>query len=171
MNHRRSENPYASPQAAPKRFSSKQLKAQAWLNGAGLALMLLGLAHLFLSPMILFAGILGLTRAVQGPLERGEEEFVVTAIFFVVVSVPCFIRAVIMFLGGIHIRSKQRYRWAMASAIATVCGILFPFLWLDVPFGIWAFILLRKEKNRALFEFIPAPKSPAIPIATVAETL
>jgi uncharacterized membrane protein len=49
-------------------------------------------------------------------------------------------------------RFGKRYRHALAAAILTCVPFIVPCIWLGIPFGIWALIVLHRKDVRAAFE-------------------
>lgn len=60
-------------------------------------------------------------------------------------------RTLYMIHGATHLRAGTNYRAAITSAILAALGLLFPISPYEVPFGIWALVILLRKDTRAAF--------------------
>jgi hypothetical protein len=145
-----SENPYASPQAPFDPAMQSRMHSLRWVRGAGIGIVFFaafeflgGVIWIIVLP-ILFAATLMFPMKDQIPLWQ-------TGLMWVA-AIAVTARAGFMYYGATHLRSGKNYRWANAAAILSILGIFFPPTWYSVPFGIWALILLRRQKYKQMFE-------------------
>lgn len=54
--------------------------------------------------------------------------------------------------GALSMRRGQRYKVALAAAVLASIPFFSLFIWLGIPFGIWALIVLRRPAVRAAFQ-------------------
>lgn len=154
MNSDESPNPYASPQSPHDPAIESRIQSLKWLRGAALGLICLA------SLQLMFAfGAIGisftLVASAIGLLKPEEPQWILLLELAGCIAGLC--RALPMLYGAIQMQNARRYRWAKIAAILGICGVFHPVLWLDVPFGIWAYTLLRKQKYKSLFQIGPAP--------------
>lgn len=155
MNSDESPNPYASPQSPRDPAIETRIQSLKWLRGAALGIMIFagfqifaGVCWLIILPFqfafeLLFPGRVGIPAWM---LALGW-----------IASILVIVRAGYMMYGATHLRAAKNYRWARRSVILTMIGIFVPYFWWEVPFGIWAFLLLRQQKYKSLFQIGPAP--------------
>jgi hypothetical protein len=149
MNEQPKENPYASPEAPSDPVVESRIQSLKWLRGAAIGILffaafefLSGLFWIIVAPIV-FAATIFFPMQGQLPLWQSGLGWVA--------AIAVTVRAGFMFYGAWHMRTAKSYRWAMASAILSITGIVYPGLWLSIPFGVWAFILLRRKNIRAAF--------------------
>lgn len=150
MNSNEITNPYASPESPHDPAIETRIQSLKWLRGAALGILffaafefLSGLIWIIVAPIV-FAATVFFPMKDQPPLWQ-------TALGLTA-AIAVTVRAGYMFYAALHLRSAKNYRWGKAAAILAVLGVVYPLLWFDVPFGIWAFILLRKQKYKQLFD-------------------
>ncbi len=60
--------------------------------------------------------------------------------------------------GAWCMRSSRRYGVSVAAAIVACLPFLSPWIFLGIPFGIWALVLLRRQDVREAFAMQPSAK-------------
>ena len=130
-------NPYASPAAAGNVQSNAPQIALTRLRIPSLGLMLLaGLWILAVLHGLFVALCFSGTRIITN----------VDLIHSVCVLPTCFIA-----YGAWCMRRGKRYRVALAAAIMASIPLLSPWIWMGIPFGIAALLILRRADVRAAF--------------------
>jgi hypothetical protein len=145
-------NPYASP-VETREFDARQVALRP-LRGPSLALLIMGIvwgggAVLFAVVAVVFVSVILLTRSdvEVGDLFNLRESFQLFA------ALPsCFIA-----YGAWCMRRGVRYRISMTAAILACIPMISPTIWIGIPFGIWAVIVLRRTDVREAFT---APRIP-----------
>lgn len=144
------ENPYASPESSPDPPSQAKAQTFKWLKAAAYGLMGIGSLELIGSAIAIVIFPMQIALALTLHVRTDYHPAFIALQFLLALAI--FIRGVIMVVGAWHMRSGENYRRARTGAIASLVGILFPLTWYSVPFGIWAYILLRRDKYKQLFE-------------------
>ncbi len=143
------ENSYASPESPADWPTQSRVQSLKWLRGAALGMIAMasleligsGIALILFPIQIAFA--LVLNYATEFPPAFIALQFLL--------ALAIFLRGIVMVIGAWHMRNGENYRKARVGAIVSALGIHFPLTWYSTPFGIWAFILLRREKYKKLF--------------------
>jgi glucose-6-phosphate-specific signal transduction histidine kinase len=131
-------NPYASPAAADSVEVDARRAALARLRGPSLGLLLLagmwsvGLIHSLIVIVLLLSGTHEISQ--------------VHVIQSLCVLPSCFI-----VYGAWCMRRGRRYRLALAAAVLASIPVLSPCIWMGIPFGVWALVVLRRPGVRAAF--------------------
>jgi hypothetical protein len=138
-------NPYAAPRSIDPQVSSARRNSLAPLRIPSAALLILaslwGIAwlHAIFVHVVFVSGSQTLLRIAAG----GQAN-----LNFVLVSLAAC--AFIAF-GALMMRRGKCYRLSMAAAIIACIPALSPWIYIGIPFGIWAVIVLRRPSVRAAF--------------------
>lgn len=147
------ENPYASPELAPDPAPESRVQTLKWLRGAAIGMMFFAGFHIICAGFWLFALPIAIGIRLLYPKLVDMPAWQLTLLWLGVILV--LVRAVYMMKGAMHIRTAKNYRWARLGAILASVGVFVPYFWWEAPFGVWAWVLLRKEKYKNLFEIGP----------------
>src|SRR5262245_31985142 len=136
--HETNLNPYASPRELEPRALDARQAALNRLRGPSLGLLLLALPcsvwSLIAVPLFLMS------------VAHGEDLFQPHTIPAIMSPLGWLIA-----YGAWCMRRGVSYRFAMTSAILASLPLLSPCLWMGIPFGIWALVVLRRPDVRAAF--------------------
>ena len=107
-----------------------------------------------LSTALLFVLLLNLPQTIKSMISidittpEGQGEL------FGILCVPViyFAIAIEVIRGSVGMLKFNRYDKARAAAIVAMIPVCSPFIVLGIPFGIWAFVLLRKPEIKARFQ-------------------
>jgi hypothetical protein len=147
------QNPYASPNAAskstPNPIEKNNLKALHWLRVAGAGILILAAMEMTGSVAALLAQAVTFGLLALGLSQWERPLWQELLILFIIFAI--LFRSVVMAIGALHMRSGRSCHWAKWGAIVTIVGGIYPLFWIDLGFGIWAFILLRRDKYKQLF--------------------
>ena len=107
-----------------------------------------------LSTALLFVLLLSIPRTIMSMItidittSEGQGEL------FGILTVPVVYLAIAIEVmrGSIGMLKFNRYDKARAAAIVAMIPVCSPFIVLGIPFGIWAFMLLRKPEIKARFQ-------------------
>ena len=58
---------------------------------------------------------------------------------------------VVVFISSCNMLLGRRYRLCYASAVLACIPLLSPFIWLGMPFGIWALVVLHRRDVKEAF--------------------
>lgn len=142
-------NTYASPSSLQDPAIETRIQSLKWLRGAALGIMIF--AGFEISAGILWFLLLPLQIVFAMMFPRRVEAPAWLLALGWVASIIVVVRAGYMLYGATHLRAAINYRWARLSTILAMIGIFVPYFWWEVPFGIWAFVLLRRDKYKQLF--------------------
>lgn len=154
-------NPYEPPREDFSRVS-KKLPCLRALRGPTLGLLCLAGLHLLFGLMMfvigpLIAAIMVVITFIDSPeavvstLQEMFSDFTADPFFFLaffVSTVSCFL----IFRGARKMRRGEDYRRAKIAAILSCIPILSPIMYVGIPFGIWALVVLRRPDVRAEFQ-------------------
>jgi energy-converting hydrogenase Eha subunit A len=161
------ENPYASPTSPHDPAIQTRIQSLKWLRVAGAGILILAAMEVTGAVAALIMDLIVLALLSLGLIEMERPLWQELLIFFIIVAILS--RAIVMVIGARHMRTGKSYCWAKWGSIITIIGGIYPFFWLDLGFGIWAFLLLRKQKYKAMFEIGPPSKLGPIVVATITE--
>lgn len=142
-------NPYASPSSLQDPAIETRIQSLKWLRGAALGIIIVACFELVGSVSFVFDYVAQAMIVVfwyRQPLAPPSLWRVAQFILAVLI----FFRGLFMIVGSLRLRSGRNYRKANLAAILSMLGIFHPMTWFSVPFGIWAYILLRREKYKQL---------------------
>jgi hypothetical protein len=142
-----SENPYASPLAPPE--TTRQSNYFYWLQAAAMGLIIISLLEILVAGCILV--ILANEIFFELPKQAGGAPLYTEEPMAMAGAAVSFLRSATVFVGAICMRLRKKYRLAQAGAIISCMGVVFYPLWLGVPFGLWALMLLLRAYTRAAF--------------------
>jgi hypothetical protein len=131
-------NPYASPAAAEILEVDLRRDALTGLRGPSLGLLVLAGFWSLATLHLLIVVVLVLS---------GSQKIVTWEAMQSLCALPsCFI-----VYGAWCMRRGKRYRVALAAAIMSSIPLLSPCIWMGIPFGAWALLVLRRADVRAAF--------------------
>ena len=150
MNPEPSDNPYVSPQTVADGKGESSAHPTKWLRICANGILVIGWIQIFI--VVVGCVVLPIVYS-SGFFSRYGTGLPSWLIVLELICLPVYLtRTLYMIHGAKHLHAGTNYRAAKAAAILAALGILFPFSPYEVPFGIWALILLRKEKVKQLFE-------------------
>ena len=151
-------NPYQSPgpsaqapwQAQPYGSQFDTTAASARLAGPAIALIVVASLGLALQ---LIALPINLWQLGAGPQPRPpiDMPLVFEPGFAVGSGILNMIVAIVMLVGAIKMKKLESYGFAMTASILAVIPCFSPCCCLDLPFGIWALVVLSDARVRAAF--------------------
>jgi hypothetical protein len=147
-------NPYASP-AESGEPDARGIAIKA-LRGPSLALLITGVAWgggavVFTLVAAILVSVILLTRSdvqVSDLIDLRDSLQLIAAL------PSCFIA-----YGAWCMRRGVRYRVSMTAAILACIPMISPMIWIGIPFGIWALIVLRRKDVRAAFAAARVPST------------
>jgi hypothetical protein len=146
------ENPYASPQATedavPER--EKQASNRRALRAIAAILFTIACGEIGFG---LIATIDSLTQMFIVAFWYGDSPFQISDLppQRLALAMVTFLRGSITTIGTWKMRLLRNYRWSLAAVISSLLGILHPYTWISVPFGLWALVILLQKETRAAF--------------------
>lgn len=143
------ENPYASPQTVPELQAPSRIQSLKWLRGAAMGILVFAGFNLFMGVCWFVTLPLMIAMMTIYPLRDQSPVWLVGLGWLG--SILFSVYSGFMFYGATHLRAAKSYRWALASVILSLLGIFHPITWLQVPFGIWALVMLLRKDTRAVF--------------------
>ncbi len=152
-------NPYASPSAysSVPGYGMVVDQAAAAARVAGPATALLVMAILGIVWQLLGMALTMLQFALVGPFQPGAQDMppelqVFSGAIGMVAGVVSVGLAIVIIVGALKMKRLEHHGWAMAAAIIAVipcfssCCCL-----LEIPFGIWALVVLSDQSVKAAF--------------------
>ena len=138
--------PEVNPSASPAEFGNAPddpaVVALKRLHVPSIALIalagLVSVLGLFVLPLVVATLFLMQLNTEESPLERW-------------LTIPYFIASYPILVGAWSMRQGRRYRLAYGSAILSCIPFLSPFVFLGIPFGIWALIVLHRRDVKEAF--------------------
>jgi hypothetical protein len=134
-------NPYAPPRVIDQ-DGSPQPDPLIALRGPSLGLWLLSIFGCFGGVMIVFALVISV---IDGSMPSWEEQVAFA------VGLLSAASCVVVLRGATSMRRGTNYRGALIGAVLSCIPVLSPLIYLGIPFGIWALIVLRRPAVRAAF--------------------
>jgi hypothetical protein len=139
-------NPYASPSAIGEQ--NDRGHARKALRGPSLVLLILGLGWgggvILLAIVATLVVIVMLARGIN--VEIGDVVDTRGALQLLAALPSCFVA-----YGAWCMRRGIRYRVSVVASILACIPLISPMVWIGIPFGIWAVIVLRRPEVRAAF--------------------
>lgn len=133
-------NPYESPAELVNVPRDPVIVALKRLRGP--SLVLIGLAGIVCILGVVIFPLVVLTSVAhysdESPLERW-------------LTIPYFLAGYPILFGALSMRRGMRYRLAYTSAVLASLPFLSPFVFLGIPFGIWALIVLHRRDVKEAF--------------------
>ena len=125
------------------------------LKVAAMFLMVLACCSMlyFIYAILLGAGVgIGAAGGLQG-LGIGDKLGAMATNSFGAVAMPIIslMASANVFYGALKMFKLENYRWAIASAVIGTIPCLSPCLFLGMPFGIWAIVLMMKDDVKYAF--------------------
>jgi hypothetical protein len=140
-------NPYASPLDVdtPPPVDPRQ-QALAKLRGPSLGLLLMAI------PMGI-GGLLMFVVAIVVTILRGlNPDFPPIFGRWEILQFASALPSLFIAYGAWCMRKGKRYKVALIAAILGSIPFLTPCIWMGIPFGIWALVVLRRPEVRAAFD-------------------
>lgn len=145
-------NPFSAPvisyNAAPP-LSLPEIQAK--LAGPAICLMVTaGITATFVGFYLLIM-IVGLTAGAVGGNAEGPAELIIGGLLVIAYLMIPLVRAGLIIYGAVQMKKMQRYPFALTAAILAVipvCGCL------DLPFGIWALVVLLNDQVKRGFDAV-----------------
>lgn len=135
-------NPYKAPVDVESPPVDLRKQALSKLRGPSAGLFILCVPWILIGFLALAFGLLSFVDNSAGPLFDAFGFGQVLVVFASNVFIAC---------GTVFMRWGRRYHIAFAAAVVASIPFLSPFVWLGIPFGIWALIVLRRADVRAAF--------------------
>jgi len=141
-------NPYASPNAPELVEPDARRVALDRLRGPTFGLLLLaGFSGAFGILWILFTATLFVLSAVHEPSRDFIAQLSGRDVMPLLSTLPsCFVT-----YGAWCMRRGVRYRVAVSAAILSCIPMLSACMWMGIPLGIWALVILRRPDVKAAF--------------------
>ncbi len=124
------------------------------VNGPAMALMIVASIWMVL---LILGMVFSLFLVVSGAAEElhGQNPFVAngTSVVLTRIVFGCILLALngVILMGALKMRNLQSYSLAMTAAVLAAipcCGLCY---FIDIPFGIWAIVVLNKPEVRSAF--------------------
>lgn len=143
------QNPYASPQTQPAPPSRLPIDHFPPLRLAGFMIFLMGFIQtvfaVVCAPVFFYLYLI-----VKNSLPYySQQEDIMIGRILLITAILALPRGLLLLSGGVSLRNGRRYRLSMTGALLAILGFVLPVFWIEVPFGIWAFLHLRKVAHAA----------------------
>jgi hypothetical protein len=140
-------NPYASPQVADAPELPARELAIRQLRGPSLGLLILAGLHLVSGTLNLISLPLMLLLS-PGPSDRVNLlDLAPMAIATLIAPLQYFV-----FLGARRMRQRRELKFCRIMAVVSSIPFLSPYIFLGIPFGIWATVVLFREDVASQFD-------------------
>jgi hypothetical protein len=144
-----SRNPYQASALPADHFDPrKQVKTPAiGLIAVSAFALIVGVLGLLGDAFLLLTGLAERLDAAEGGTGSAYETIVHRSIW----GIALLIAAAFVLYGSIRMLSLKSYGVAKAAAIVAMIPLLGPCCLLGIPFGIWAFVVLRRPEVQSAF--------------------
>ncbi|MFN0021172.1 MAG: hypothetical protein ACKVP0_23235 [Pirellulaceae bacterium] len=135
-------NPYASPVITPKLSTATDAVIRR-LRVPSLGLFLLGLFVVIAGTITFPLLFIGVFLSTEPPTPAD--------IFFFVESTAIILCSYPIVFGSLEMRGGTNYRWAYTAAALACIPFPTPFIFINLPLGIWALIVLHRRDVKEAF--------------------
>lgn len=157
------ENPYDAPNAAAQSTS-----ARSRLLGPALGILVVSVLWMVLWMFLGATGIVYFVSQILDPeMTATDRQIPITFSLYILISA---LYSGMLASGAFSMMRRNSYMWATATAILAMVPFLGPCYILGIPFGIWAYLVLRDPDVRSSFSnpryTHVSPKSTATSLTT-----
>lgn len=149
------DNPYRAPEESIRveGGGSTLDRVRASLRAPALALVVLACLAIIGDLAVLNDIRVSVQHGGPGPVGGGElRRDPASALISAVINGGLFFIHATVLVGAIAMRRVRSYRLARAAALIAVVPLCSPGMVLGIPFGFWAYRVLRREGVRAVFD-------------------
>lgn len=140
-------NPYESPVGCPGPLRVKRARKWAinWIRFPASVLMVLAGIQMLVVSVFVVRVLLWISRKHQVTISKLLEHTELT------IPLLSFVCCLFIFIGALRMWEQRSLWFCRVIAIAACIPVVTPFVWIGVPFGLWAAALLFRK--RAVIEF------------------
>jgi hypothetical protein len=139
-------NPYASPLDVAMPPFDPRKQALAKLRGPSLGLLLMAI------PMGLGGLLMFVIAIVMTMIRRLNPDFPPLFGNWEILQFASALPSLFIAYGAWCMRTGKHYKVALIAAILASIPFLAPCIWMGIPLGIWALVVLRRSEVRAAFD-------------------